>query len=224
MGTDDLFRKKRDERRAKKISSRKENIKEIKKRILIVCEGEKTEPHYFEGFRVPTLELAVEGGRNQADKVVEAAICCKKKAESIKSPFDEVWCVFDKDDVEWGKISRAYDLAKNNNIRIAYSNEAFELWYVLHFVYLDAQIKRHDYCDKLSGYITQYLKGNSIIGSEIKYKYQKNSKDMYALLRAKRNDAIRNAEKLIEFHGGFSIQCKPVTTVHELVKELIKNQ
>ncbi|MDL5046865.1 RloB domain-containing protein, partial [Oscillatoria amoena NRMC-F 0135] len=44
-------------------SPRKVDIKEVKQRFLIVCEGEKTEPNYFRSFRVPrnVVEIDVKG-------------------------------------------------------------------------------------------------------------------------------------------------------------------
>ena len=33
-----------------------------KKLFLIICEGQNTEPKYFEGFPVPTKTILIEGG------------------------------------------------------------------------------------------------------------------------------------------------------------------
>jgi hypothetical protein len=47
MGTDDLFKKRRGEKKR-----RSENIRCIAPyRYLIVCEGEETEPNYFRGIK-----------------------------------------------------------------------------------------------------------------------------------------------------------------------------
>ena len=47
----------------------------VRQRFLIVCEGSKTEPQYFEQFRVPGLVVKVEGiGMNTlslVDKAIE---------------------------------------------------------------------------------------------------------------------------------------------------------
>jgi hypothetical protein len=50
MGTDDLFHK----RKARRLEThRREKAKRAPyERILIVCEGKKTEPHYFQGLRL----------------------------------------------------------------------------------------------------------------------------------------------------------------------------
>ncbi len=40
----------------------KEEIIDKNKLFLLVCEGENTEPGYFEGFPVPTKMILIEGG------------------------------------------------------------------------------------------------------------------------------------------------------------------
>ncbi|MEP7343188.1 MAG: RloB family protein [Acidobacteriota bacterium] len=86
-------------------------------------------------------------------------------------------------------------------------NEAFELWYLLHFHYYDAAIPRREYCAKLT----------DLLG----HKYEKNSKTIYDELLSRQATAIRNAEKLFSSYK----PCKPEsdnpsTTVHLLVKAL----
>ena len=76
--------------------------KKILCRILIVCEGEKTEPQYFKKFKAKnnnsfTYEVKCEGCGEGTMKVVNTAIELAKKAEFLSQPFDSVWAVFDKD-------------------------------------------------------------------------------------------------------------------------------
>ncbi len=47
--------------------------------------------------------------------------------------YDQVWCVFDRDDLLPRQISEALHYAQQGAIRVAFSNQAFELWYLLHF-------------------------------------------------------------------------------------------
>jgi hypothetical protein len=51
----------------------------------------------------------------------------KQEAINKKEPYHEVWCVFDKDSFLPQDFNGAIQLAKSNRIRVAYSNEAFEL-------------------------------------------------------------------------------------------------
>jgi hypothetical protein len=61
-------------------------------RILIVCQGEKTEPNYFRSFRV--ADVQVEFGNGDPSQVV--AFAEDRYAENPRR--EAVWCVFDKDD------------------------------------------------------------------------------------------------------------------------------
>lgn len=50
-----------------------------------------------------------------------------------QAPYDQVWCVFDKDDYPDSQFNEAVRLAERAGIRPAYSNQAFEYWMLLHF-------------------------------------------------------------------------------------------
>ena len=65
---------------------RKIQNRDVSKRILIICEGEKTEPQYFNGIkkdmRVSALNIEISRRpKNSALKLVQKAIELKKKAE-----------------------------------------------------------------------------------------------------------------------------------------------
>lgn len=74
MGTDDIFKK----RKRKREYERKRFQKAIRERILIVCEGEKTEPLYFEGFGLTNVD--VKGFGANTDSLVQIAIELKRNA------------------------------------------------------------------------------------------------------------------------------------------------
>jgi hypothetical protein len=110
---------------------------EVKQRFLIVCEGKKTEPQYFQVFRVPKIIVIVVGIGDNTVGVVEQAL-----EEREGQDYDQVWCVFDRDSFPEEHFNRALALAKKHGIEVAYSNEAFELWYLLHFHYYNTGISR----------------------------------------------------------------------------------
>ena len=200
MGSDDLFKKNRNKRK-----KRKTFIKDPRDRILIVCEGEKTEPQYFECFGLTNVTV-VGTGRN-TDSLVEYTIHLKKEAKKAKEPFDKVWCVFDRDSFPAENFNNAFFLAGQNDINIAYTNEAFELWYLLHFHYYDAAISREQYIIKLD--------------TLLDFKYEKNSPHMFDILFDKQTAAIRNAARLLATYNTSNPEKdKPSTTVHLLVHEL----
>ncbi|MEN8217106.1 MAG: RloB family protein [Pseudomonadota bacterium] len=90
-----------------------------------------------------------------------------KKREEFKLEYrkeiDFVWAVFDKDDADENetKINRfndAFKFAERENLQIAYSNEAFELWLLLHITYLEESkpLSRRKIYDKLQSQIIKY--------------------------------------------------------------------
>ncbi len=181
-------------------STRKVDTREVKQRFLIVCEGAKTEPNYFKSFRVPKVVIEVQGLGENPSRLVESA----KKLKS-QDDFDQVWCVFDRD--SW--TEEDFNNANSQGFGVAYSNEAFELWYILHFEFLNAGIPRSDYLDKLT--------------SRFGRKYEKNSETIYDELIDKQVIAIKNAIKLLNSYEPCNpVKDNPSTTVHLLVQELNK--
>jgi len=191
-------------RNSRGYSPRRVNTREIRPRFLIVCEGEKTEPNYFKGFRVPKLVIDIQGLGKNPSNLVQSAKRFKDQEE-----YDQVWCVFDRDDWTEEDFNNAIHSARSHNFKVAYSNEAFELWYVLHFEFLNTGIPRSDYLAKLT----------SLLGQ----KYQKNSLTIYDDLSEKQLFAINNAERLIQTYKPQNpVRNNPSTTVHLLVQELNK--
>lgn len=183
---------------------RKVNVRDTRKKFLIVCEGTKTEPNYFKCFRVnrDVVKLDIEGFGYNTLTLVREAIRIKETVY-----YDEVWCVFDRDSFSAQSFNAAFKVARENDIKIAYSNQAFELWYLLHFHYYDVAIHRKEYCKMLT----------QLLG----HKYEKNSETIYDELLSRQKDAIRHAERL---HSNYNLtkpeRDNPSTTVHELVKKL----
>lgn len=180
--------------------SRGEGRKRPVQKVLIVCEGEKTEPNYFRGFRVASRVCDIKGtGHNTLSLVQEA------KRLATEDNYREVWCVFDRDSFEEKNVRAAFTLARKNNFKIAYSNECFELWYLLHFKFLDTNLRRTEYFTHLK----------KLLG-----RYSKNSVNMYSDLLARQSDAMRHAKRLEDTHGLDWCNCTPFTSVHHLVKRL----
>ena len=102
-----------------------------RRRVLIVCEDSKSACDYFKSFKIDTkrAEVFPVGTGMNTDSLVEEAIRLKTKAMKACQPYNEVWCVFDRDSFPLGKYTRAFELARANDIKVAWANEAFELWY-----------------------------------------------------------------------------------------------
>lgn len=67
--------------------------------------------------------------------------------------------MFDRDDNE--DFNRALYLARENNIRCAWSNESIELWFLLHFEFINTNNGRKWYIHKLNAVIRE-LTGNYV--------------------------------------------------------------
>jgi hypothetical protein len=175
--------------------------------FLIVCEGEKTEPNYFRSFPVSTRpEIDIVGAGCETIAVVNRAIKLRDKKS-----YDRIWCVFDRDPSRVNntkqRFNTAMQLAKNEGIEVAYSNECFEIWYLLHFNFYDTPIPRSDYRKML----TKLLECD----------YEKNSDDMYVKLEDRQTQAIKHARKLLISYDPHNPENdNPATTVHLLVEEL----
>lgn len=135
-----------------------------KVRILVVCEGKKTEPLYLSRFqhhvRNPRVHVEPLGPAGVPLTVVQTAIERRKQAEDEAKRqrdeyllWDQVWAVFDMDDHP--NVADARQLAMANDIRLAVSNPCFELWALLHFADQHAHIER----GKLRAALQQHVPG-----------------------------------------------------------------
>ncbi len=188
---------------------RREATRLIRNRFLIVCEGAQTEPNYFRAFPVQKdlVEVDVAGIGANTRSLVEEAIRRKAKALMAGKPYNQVWCVFDRDVFPAANFNEAFRLANANGVRTVYSNQCFELWYCLHFNFIDTALHRHAYGEKLTG----------LLGK----KYQKNDTGMYAQLKERQGVAMRNARKLLTRYSPCNPEKDdPSTTVHLLVEAL----
>ena len=189
-------------RRAKGVGGRRVGGRPTYPTFLIVCEGASTEPQYFEGFKLPSASI-VGAGRNTRS-LVEEAIRLKEKSE----PRDHYWCVFDRDSFPAQSFNAALERARSAGFEVAYSNEAFELWYLLHFSYSESALARRLYTDKLT----------KLLGRP----YQKHDPTIYETLLPRQDDAIKNARRLlVSYEPNHSPEKdNPSTRVHVLVELL----
>lgn len=211
---------KREKREAKAAKKRIENTRSKIVRFLIVCEGERTEPNYFQALvkdrysEVRDEKIVGEGRSTCA--LIKRTLQIKEELERKRQlPFDRIWVVFDKDD--FTDFNEAINLAKTHSFNCAWTNEAFELWYFLHFQYLDTSISRHDYIEKLQKEIRKHSKYEN-------YRYTKNDPSIYKMLNEIGNEnlAKQYATKLRSLFKGDADYKKhnPCTTVDLLVSEL----
>lgn len=136
-------------RRGEPVLERQRPTRLQRERILIVCEGINTEPSYFEKFRLSSATIKTVGGLENTISLVRSA-----QKLTQKDNYDQVWCVFDKDDFPDKDFNEAVMLAERLGFGVAYSNQAFEYWLILHFEdHQGAALHRDHYGDKLNAYL-----------------------------------------------------------------------
>lgn len=194
------------------------------KRFLIVCEGKNTEPCYFQSFPVQTAEVKTFGMGRSKTSLVEYVI--NLVSQENDDPDREVWIVFDMDfnqlkdaTLQRKDFNDAIRLAKTNGFQVAYSNDAFELWFLLHYQLLESTLTRMEYYERISQLwgISYERQGKGTLFC--RSVYQRLLEDE----SASQVTAIRNAERLhLEKAKVPPADQNPCTTVYQLVAELNK--
>ena len=219
-----------EKRKNQEPEERPRRVRKYKYIFLIICEDEKTEPLYFENFRAKfpnnTLYLETVGTGKDPKGVVSQAITERNNLELIaKKEVDEVWVVFDKDDADENEtkinnFNEAFKIAKKEKFEVAYSNEVFELWLLLHLRDIEGNqpIPRNDIYELLSTQIQKTPKY-----SNYNYEHRKpNPKTIEIIFEiGDVNLAIERAIRLLDKQKGIiPINANPSTKVHLLVQQL----
>ncbi len=212
--------------RARSTTKRPIRFRRYDQIFLIVCEDENTEPSYFRRFLelVPeeTLYLECIGTGKDPLGVVESTIEeSKRLSAKAKKEVDFVWAVFDKDDADLNdtrirRFQAAFALSKEHSINLAYSNEAFELWLLLHFTEIDPTVPRPR--QELYSLLELEIRK---LDSTFEYIHGDLSvlERVYAL--GDEEAAIDRAAVLNNYFEGIDpIQANPSTWVSKLIKEL----
>lgn len=223
MGSDDLFKKRRQERQKRKFAYQNPKANSYP----IVTEGERTEPLYFRGlakrisektggnvnvYEMPMIDIHGEGCSTGA--LIKKA---EELANKSKIIYENIWVVFDKDD--FLDFDDAIALGESKGFHVAWSNQCFEYWLYMHFHYSDSALHRDDWFQKL----TDIFQENHI-GDD---RYQKNYESIYDMLEQYGNieAAIANAKRRMscfDKNRQSPSSLDPVTTVHILVQNLKK--
>lgn len=202
----------------KKVHIHKYSVETIerKKNYLIVCEGQ-TEELYFKSFPVLSADVhAIHQGSSKSSLVE----CVAGYIEG--EGYDEIWCVFDMDikpDVNGQRedYDNAINTAMELGYKCAYSNDAFELWFVLHYQFIDQQHLRGTFFEILSDRWDVSYRRNGKERAFAKSIYKR----LFDDLKANQTLAIENARKLYEDQRELAYHLQnPVTTVYLLVDEL----
>lgn len=227
--------------------------------FIIFCEDELCEPFYFRAFEKENKNIKVNTVENQRAGKLNLNATIKYCADRgmmdtvdhsyvLKQDVTEnIWCVYDRDlenedltlieevhDIDFTTAVRA---AENSRLKVAWSNDAFELWILLHFeaVPVGQRLHRRYIYERL----TEIFKALDPQSPELKaiashalfnYKDWMKRKGKFLvhvlpLLRDRRATAIANAQALeAGFAGGIPYHnCNPGTKVHHLVSAMMAN-
>lgn len=107
-------------------------------RVLIICEGAKTEPIYFselkDHYRLSNANIQITPAEG-SDPV--SVVCTAKTLQADEKKqgerYDRVYCVFDRD--EHAKFETACRQIASSDLNAARSWPCFEFWLLLHFRY-----------------------------------------------------------------------------------------
>ena len=195
------------ERTLKRASS----LRTVKQTFLIVCEGEVTEPEYFNSFRLTSANVKAIGKGMNTISLVKEAIAIRDIEKRRNRNYDQCWVVFDKDDFSDSDFNAAIQMAQANGFHVAYSNQAFEFWFLLHFNLYQGAIHRNRYAEMLT-----HLLG---------FKYGKTKGDsmrVFNVIYPRTRMAIDNAKNVLKpFDGSNPAKEESSTTVHQLVERLL---
>lgn len=197
-------------------SRRKRDNRATVKTIFLVTEGKETERLYFKKFRKRGRNVKIlfpDSKCTDPINIVNYAVKLSKgklisNGESF-DPGDEIWCIFDVDDIKESALQIAKKLADQNNIEIILSNPSFELWYLLHYEPVSFSLSNDDLMKKLKRYVPEYDK----------------AMDVSDKLEPKQRVAIKYSEQLFQMHKNnntniISRKSNPLTLIYKLVDYL----
>lgn len=217
---------------------RNNSVRRMKKRsvgskIFIYSHAEVAEPVYLNSLKDHVRSRLMLKVRYinawSPQELIEKVLALKETNTGIngheEDSGDQVWCVFDidsfcDDPAEKIRLEVLIKRAHESGIKIAYTNQCFELWYLMHFITPVAPISRGSH---LNGMIARHFKKNKL-GD-----YEKNMA-AFGTLAPGLDNAVLNATKVsadtydnINWAKVLSNSGNPSTSLHFLIKEIIKS-
>lgn len=145
--------------------ARSKSKRQPRRRIIIYCEGENTEPSYFRALKdhikyvdVSTIPAGVP--MTVAEKAVARAIeegLSKRSKKKLKNSYeerDQIWAAFDVD--EHPNFNEAVALCVSNGIGVCRSNPCFEVWLILHEADHHSPDDHRAVCERLKSLRPEY--------------------------------------------------------------------
>ncbi len=223
--------------------------------FIIFCEDGAVEPAYLNSFRSSSVQIScIPNAGQHHQNVVNATNYLRKNGmlevvdgkEVLKFSADtQVWCMFDrdkdaaKDDGKDTAFNDSISNAQARGIGVAWSNDNFELWILLHFATLDvvdgAFRHREAYYERLEDVLRSHYAAHSPLGQKVHspmFTYRQSIKSgtqfvkiLLPLLEGKMWQAMERAAALEHHHNDASKTPHlkvPCTMVHHLCREILK--
>ena len=223
--------------------------------FIIFCEDENDEPFYFRSFETKNIKInCISNQKKSKLNLLNTLTYCMSKdlvecvGHNLKlrdGITENIWCVYDRDfetvdlekvkDVDNLNFTTSINTANHSGLKVAWSNDAFELWVLLHFEKISPSIILHR--NYIYSRLSDILKENVEIKRDFDrliknetFNYKLHLKKRFAflkyvlpLLKTKTDEAIQNAEVLEQhFQGNTPFhQCNPCTKVHHLVNDIL---
>lgn len=216
MGSDDLHHKRR--ARRKRDLARRRSSRESYDRVLIVCEGSKTELNYLQELRnslkLISKNIEVDGNSGSSPKSVVRYAKRRFSEEKQKGDtYDRVYCVFDKDThPSYTQAIAGCELSRPKGTFYAITSvPCFEYWLLLHFEYSTkpyTSTGKRSACDNLILNLKKHLQD-----------YTKGTKDLFGELESRTDQAIKHSKQALSAATREDTD-NPTTRMHVLVEYL----
>jgi hypothetical protein len=191
---------------------REGGFKEGYKRVLLVTEGTKSEPYYFNAMLKDLSLSSVKVLPSRGSSPTSIIDHAKEIYDAEPDIFESIFCIFDKDG--HGKsyldaIGRIKDInlhLKEEKFFAITSIPSFEYWFLLHYLYTRSAFQT---ADKLIKELKNHIP-----------KYEKNF-EHYSLLKEKMEQAVKRAKQSVKDAENEGNE-DPSTKIY-LVIECLKN-
>jgi len=223
--------------------------------FIIFCEDTNSEPIYLKFFETSHIKInIVKNQKSKLENIVNAICHCQENglldpvdpAATITDIDTYIWCVFDRDFEETeeriAKGNVAFDqsikMANENGISVAWSNDSFELWVLLHFQDIDNSkpLSRKYFYNSLTEIFKKIPDPNDDLKKALNYagfSYKSSMKSANNFRFIVRPELIKNTQIAIE-RANTLLQhfeqkninphlMSPCTTMQILVKQLLKD-
>ncbi len=187
----------------------------VQRRVLIVSQGEITEPCYIEALKRHWRRGAVDVREHPKNPIALIEWADKETKRNARSgdKYDETWVVFDAERCPNPTVlAQAEAKARAASIQVAMSNPCFEVWLLLHLRYTHApMVDANAAIAQLQASMPHYAKD------------RRGAERCMAELIEKVDTAVANAVQLRLFHQDSQAQDIPNPTTNvDLLVEVIR--